>query len=112
MISGETSREAVGRELYEELGIKIPFENYAPALTINSGTYFDDIYTAEADLDLSELKLQYEEVQNVKWASCEEIIKMIDDGIFIPYHKSFAKLLFWLRNNRTVRTHEDFTGKF
>ena len=33
------------------------------------------------------LHLQYEEVQAVRWATLEEILRMIDDGRFIPYEK-------------------------
>lgn len=46
------------------------------------------------DIDVSELKLQYEEVQQVKWATINEIFEKIDDGSFIPllqkpYHPAF-----------------------
>lgn len=34
------------------------------------------------------------EVQAVKWASCDEILFLIDSGEFIPYYKSFINYIF------------------
>ncbi|MCD8500081.1 MAG: hypothetical protein LRY43_03340 [Gammaproteobacteria bacterium] len=61
---------------------------------------FDDYYIIEDDVDIDSLKLQYEEVQKVKWASKEDIIKMIEDNFFVPYHKSLIEMIFDMRNNR------------
>lgn len=46
------------------------------------------------DVDIDNLKLQYDEVQRVKWASIDEIFQKIDDGTFIPYYKSLIQLYF------------------
>ena len=62
-----------------------------------------DMFAMIMLVDISKLKLQYEEVQCVKWASEDEIKKMIDEGIFIPYHKSMIDMLFWFRDN--IGTH-------
>ena len=48
-------------------------------------------------MELSTLQLQYEEVAQVKWATQEEVHQMLDDGTFIPYHKSLIDLLFDMR---------------
>ena len=99
-LAGETSKESVQRELLEELGINYDFSKTRPYLTINFDNGFDDIYFLEMDVDASTLKLQYEEVQAAKWASKEEILKMRENGEFIPYHKSFLASLFELKNKR------------
>ena len=109
--AGDTSQTAVERELREELGLEISFEGIRPALTIHQEDGFDDIYVVEKEVDLSTLKLQYEEVQAAKWASREEIMKMIGEGVFIPYHKSVIELLFFLRNHRGLHTRKDDTRK-
>lgn len=96
-IFGETSQIAVERELFEEIGLKMNFQNIQPHLTINFDVGFDDIYLIEKEIDINDLVLQYEEVQQVKWATEEEIFKKIDDGVFIPYHKSLIQLLFDMR---------------
>lgn len=96
-IEGENSNEAAHRELLEEIGVDISFDKIAPHLTINSKNSFDDVYIFRKDIDLSGLSLQTEEVKGVKWAKQEEILKLIDEGLFVPYFKSFINLLFELR---------------
>lgn len=102
-ISGDTSQTAAEREAFEELGLKINLENERPTLINLFDEGFDDVYVLNMDVDLSTLKLQPEEVQNVKWASKEEIFSMIDNGTFIPYHKSWIDILFYrskIRSNK------------
>lgn len=99
-VAGETSRAAAEREALEEIGVKLNLENIRPALTIHFDEGFDDIYAVNKDLDIAELTLQYEEVQAVRWATADEILSMIDDGVFIPYHKNLIELLFFMRNRR------------
>lgn len=91
---GDTSQTAAEREVLEEIGYKLDLSNTRPYLTINFNHGFDDVYFVEEDIDISTLKLQYEEVQAVKWVSKEEVLSMIDNGLFIPYHKSLIELFF------------------
>ena len=95
---------AAEREVYEEIGYKLSLDGIRPSLTINFDKGFDDIYLIQKDIDISKLKLQYEEVQSVKWASKEEILSMIDEEIFIPYHKSLIDLLFFMRTSKNSHT--------
>lgn len=97
--AGENAQKAAERELLEEIGLKIDFSNRRPSLTIHFSDGFNDIFIINEDVDTNNLKLQHEEVQDVKWATKEEIFKMIDDEIFIPYTKSYIDLLFFLRNH-------------
>ena len=103
-ISGDTSQLAAEREVYEEIGYKLSLEGIRPALTINFQEGFDDMYLIEKDIELSKLCLQNEEVKAVKWASKEEILKMIDEEIFIPYHKSLIELLFFIKDRKDSYT--------
>ena len=90
--TGEDSATAANRELYEEIGCQMDFSEKRPALTIhwkNPGATknaqgFDDYYLVRQNLDETQLKLQKEEVRAVKWASENEILKMIEDKTFIP----------------------------
>ena len=104
-IKGETSQMAIDRELKEELGIEI--KSMRPHITINFENGFDDIYLIEKEVDIDSLKLQYEEVQNVKWASKEEIIAMIEENVFIPYYPSLISLLFETYKHYGVRMRKD-----
>lgn len=98
--AGETSRDGAKRELFEELGITYDFSNERPYLTINFNHGFDDIYFLNMDIDPETLVLQKEEVSKAKWASKEEIERMIDGGEFIPFVKSQILALFDLRKQR------------
>ncbi|MFE8696000.1 NUDIX domain-containing protein [Cytobacillus sp. FJAT-53684] len=98
--AGDTSQTAAQRELYEEIGLELDFQQMRPHLTINFEKGFDDFYLIEKNVELHTLTLQEEEVQNVKWASKEEILMMIKIGEFIPYYESFIHLLFDSRKQR------------
>ena len=108
-ISGDTSQSAAERELREELGIDISFKEFCPAMTVNFQEGFDDIYLIDSDINISNLKLQFEEVQAVKWATAEEIIQMIKDKFFIPYNEDLIRLLFFLHKHKGLHTECDFT---
>lgn len=83
--SGDTSQSAAEREVFEEIGLKLDLSDVRPVFTINFPDGFDDYYVIEQDVDLSKLKLQETEVQKVKWASKEEVLKMEEEGLMISY---------------------------
>jgi isopentenyldiphosphate isomerase len=99
VIKGETSYQGAEREAFEELGLKVDLSNHRPSFTINFEKGFDDYYILNLDVDLDSLKLQKEEVAAVKWATKEEILKMIDDKEFINYRKPIVELLFDMQNS-------------
>lgn len=96
-VAGETSQSAAERELFEETGIKLYLQKIRPHITINFDNGFDDIYLIDNEADIDKLTLQQEEVQNIRWASEDEILSMIDNGSFIPYYKSLIQLFFNMR---------------
>ena len=106
-LAGESSSQGAMREVSEEIGLALSLEQRRPALTIDFDTGFDDIYTVVSDVDIDSLTLQQEEVQAVKWASLEEICRMIDEGTFIPYHKSLIALVFFLSTHCDAHTRPD-----
>ncbi|MBQ9008644.1 MAG: NUDIX domain-containing protein [Clostridia bacterium] len=93
-IAGDTSKAAAERETREELGLEVDLSDECLSMTLYWEDGFDDFYILTQTVDLRMLKLQYEEVQQVRWASREEILQMIDDGSFIPYEKNLMDLLF------------------
>ena len=99
-IAGDDSRSAAEREVMEELGLPIDLSGEMPKIILPFDQGFDDIYILTMDVDLSALHLQESEVQAVRWASEAEILDMLADGRFIPYHASLISLLFALRNGR------------
>ena len=96
-------------EALEEIGYKLDLSNVRPSFTINFQNGFNDIYLVEREVEIDALKLQYEEVKEVKWATADEIKYMIESGEFIPYDKSFIDMLFFLRNHNGLHTREDKT---
>ena len=101
-ISGDNSRMAITREIKEELGLDIDFSKERPFFTINNGTSFNDYYLITKDIDINKIKFQDGEVQAVKWASKEEILKMIKNKEFLLYYPSFIEFIFDSRKNRGV----------
>ena len=104
VVAGESSREAAEREVAEELGLRISLEGVRPAITISFKEGFDDNYVVVRDVKDEEITLQPEEVQAYKWADEAEILQMIEDGLFIPYHRGKIELLFFLRNHMGSHT--------
>lgn len=94
VISGENSRAAAGRELWEELGIRHDFFDEAPFFTVCDTNVFDDYFLLKQNVDLHTVTLQSEEVSRVRWAAKGEILQAIDSGVFVPYHKALIQLLF------------------
>ena len=109
-VAGDTSRSAAERETREELGLTVDLSEERPTLTLHWEHGFDDYYVLTRAVDLNTMRLQYEEVRQVRWASREEILRMIDDGTFIPYEKSLIDLLFRRKDHRGAHTGRDPAG--
>lgn len=85
----------IKRELKEELGIDSDDIEYIdtfkyPTKPLIINVYFLDNY----NLDTTEIKLQEEEVEEVKYISKNEILKLIDDGKFTETHGYIFKKYF------------------
>lgn len=100
VLSGETSDEAIKRKLFEELGHVHNFIEDRAYLTINYDKSYCDVFIINDDIDINNLRLNYEKVQNVTWATKDEILQLIDEGKFIPYDSSFIELLFFNKDKR------------
>ena len=105
-VSSDTSQMAATRELLEEVGISVDFSNTIPHFTINTDA-FCDFYLHQEDVDISGLKLQYEEVAQVKWASKEEILDMVENGSFVPMQEGIIELCFALINRRRTLKYDE-----
>ncbi|WP_336511468.1 NUDIX hydrolase [Alteribacter salitolerans] len=96
-LAGETSQEAAERETKEELGYTLSLKDHRPCLTVNFEAGFDDYFLLEKNIQIDSLPMPTEEVNQVKWASKHEVLSMIDEGVFIPYHKNLIKLFYDMR---------------
>ena len=79
-VSGETSREAAVRELFEETGIRAEEHELIPEWTLTTDSMLRDFYVVVKDVPLSKLHLQSIEVCAAKWVSLERLYEMVRMG--------------------------------
>lgn len=85
----ETGLSTIIREIKEEIGIDIMKDNIMHIATFKyPGRYclFNVYLTENIDADISNIKLQKEEVEAVFWLTKEDILKLIDDHLFLESH--------------------------
>jgi len=104
--AGDTSQQAASRELLEEVGIMMDFSDIMPHFTVNTTHHFCDFYLYRMDVDIDRLQLGYDEVAQVKWASKDEILAMIEDGSFAPYQDGMIELCFSLISRRRTLKYD------
>ena len=88
VLTGEFGFEAAIREAKEELGIDLNKENMTfigSSISTNIkgdivNNHFNEYYIVTKDIDETKLKLQEEEVSEVKWIDKDEIIERIKDN--------------------------------
>ena len=92
VLTGEFGTQALIREIREELGIEV-IENQIKYLVGSTSTnikngiinnHFNECYIVTKDIDISKIKLQEDEVSDIKWFNKEEILNRIKnnfDGI-------------------------------
>ena len=105
-LAGENSAAAASRELREELGLVHDFTDERPFWTTHFERGFDDWYFIRMEADISDLRLQPEEVQDAKWADLAEIERMLDSGEMVPYYRDLVRLWFVMKDHRGSTTHE------
>lgn len=108
-LRGESSQQAVERELAEELGLHLNLSQARPHMTVNFPDGFDDVYLIEEDIDLNTLSFQPEEVQAARWADQDDILAMIENETFLPYFPDLIRLIFVMRRQYGWLRHEDLS---
>ena len=78
--AGETSRQAIARELFEETGIQAREDEFEFLDTGKDKTYFYDFYCLQRSVPLKEIRLLPGETDDVMWASFGKIHWMIRTG--------------------------------
>lgn len=94
VMSGESSSDAVFREVKEELGLNVREKNPIFVCCEPFGKVLDDFYRIVSDIEFDRLCIQKEELASVKWSTEKEIIAMIDRGDFVDYSKNLISRLF------------------
>ena len=92
-VSGESSLDGIKTEIKEELGLDASNIDIELINTERTEDDFVDMYFTKWDVNIDNVKIQEEEVQDVKWASREEIERMIANGEFSNSHAEFYNTL-------------------
>ncbi len=102
VVTGETSIEGAIRETKEELGIDTKESDYEYI-----GEYIKDkafeiaqIYLTKLDIKATSLKLQEEEVAEIKWVSLDEFKKIFYSDVFCAHDKEYKDMIVNLLEER------------
>lgn len=93
VLSGETSAQAVVREVGEEVGLDVSGEPLEPVyayknIDLESGdNYIVDIYHFHLDIRESDVTLQDSEAIGCKFATWDEICALADQGVFLHFSR-------------------------
>lgn len=92
--SGYNADETIVKEIEEELGLTIDFNELEHISTERREFAFQDTYYLKKDIDINDIKIQEEEVEFVKWLSIDEIKELIKNNEFRKGNiDSFLKLI-------------------
>ncbi len=91
VIVGESSIDTIAREAKEELDIDINTGDLKLITKFKTGNVWIDTYILNCNYDISKMKLQENEVSDVKWATWTEIDELVNNGYFIKYRWEFVK---------------------
>ncbi len=99
-LQGEDAWAACQRELWEELGLCATKEHSEMVAVFKRIDSFNTVWLIHTDVNAEELKLQKEEVSDVRWVSVAELKEMAKNGTFHYYRYLdwLADYLISLRN--------------
>lgn len=96
VISGETSKQGIKRELKEEIGLEIEDNKIRLIKEIveenENLNFFRDIYLIKEDINLDELSFN-DEVIDAKYVTMEEFSKMIENNESFEWLKYFFDII-------------------
>lgn len=98
IIAGETSIQGAIRETYEELGIKTKESDYKFICEYIADKFFEiaQVYLLKIDLDITKLRLQKEEVSEVKWLCYKDFKELFFSKDFVPFDDEYRNLVLKL----------------
>lgn len=79
-VSGETSKGAAVRELFEETGIRADENDVSLEWSLTTDSMLRDFYMVNRDVPLENITLQSAEVCAAKWVSLERLEEMVRCG--------------------------------
>ena len=104
--AGQSSLEGMVAEIYEELGVAVDPKElvlFYSGRSDEEQCFFDDYYL-KADIPLSKMKFQKEEVQFATWFMHKEIKGLFKRGKMMPDHyEEYLRLQNWLKEQRIAQ---------
>ena len=88
-VAGENSITAARRELSEELGIQLPAEAFISLGRLVRRNSLCDVYLIKRDIAVTEMKLQKDEVSQVRWVTGEQLRGMVQERRFHHYGDAY-----------------------
>lgn len=92
-VAGEDSLTAARRELGEELGIHLPPEAFQPLGRLVRLNSLCDVYLVKRDIAVPDMKLQKEEVAQVRWVTGEQLLAMVNERRFHHYGDPYFRFV-------------------
>ena len=102
-IKGENSLNAALREVKEELGISLKPDMLKRVIGVKRKNALSDLWLACHDVDLKDIRVQKEEVSEVKYASMSEILIMTSSNEFLDYGEDYMRLLKDSESEKFIR---------
>lgn len=94
-VTGDNSIHTAIKETYEELGIKVPKEQFELVKRYfcedGIANFITDVYIIKQDILLKDIKIDTVEVRDVTYKTMEEIKEMINNNKFWNYERILAR---------------------
>jgi isopentenyldiphosphate isomerase len=92
-VAGEDSITAARREMAEELGISLPENAFISLGRLVRRNSLCDIYLVKRDIAVPDMKLQKEEVSQVRWVAGEQLYDMVNERRFHHYGDPYFRFV-------------------
>lgn len=98
-VKGESAKKAIIREVREEIGLIIKEQELELVKKVKTAKTVIYTFFIKKDVDVDDLKLQLEEVMEIKWLSIPEVEKLVAEGNFIKSRWDEIKYIIYEKVN-------------
>lgn len=91
-VSGETSIQAIRRELFEEIGLKVEEKSLKLIDSYRDDHFLRDVYLIKDDIELGSIIFNDGEVADAKYVTIDEFKEMLLDNEINSWNESFIQL--------------------
>jgi isopentenyldiphosphate isomerase len=94
VLAGESGIDAVVRETFEELGIKVNTSKLTFLFKSGFNDCINEVWLLEENIEISSIRMQLDEVCDIRWLNKEQIREMISIGDMINYGTEYIDAVF------------------